>query len=168
LKRRVNEESLLALVFIRMPDAFVYYFLIRDRSTGRLVTSKRRATLAAIKSKGEPLLESQMAVDDSEVDAMGFLVSRSDGDGDPTGELWGEIRSLRLRAESREREAKQLNDGMDRERKLMLCAEGRELRNRSDRLQHLIQKRNERGLSQAIQKTAPTNEAGNRQFFKPE
>ena len=52
-----------------MPDAFVYYFLIRDRSSGKLVSSKRRATLDAIKSKGEPLLESQMAVDDSEVDA---------------------------------------------------------------------------------------------------
>jgi hypothetical protein len=132
-----------------MPDAFVYYFLIRDRSTGRLVSSKRRATLEAIKIRGEPILESQMAVDDSEVDAMGFLVSRSVG-GDPADEVWGEIRSLRLRAGSREREAKQLDEGTDRERKLILCEEIRELRNRADRLQQLIHGKSSRASAQAI------------------
>ena len=89
-----------------MPDAFVYHFLIHDRSTGKLVSSRRRATLAAIKGIGEPLLESRMAVDDSEVDAMGFLVARSVDGADPTGEVWGEIRSLKLRADSRERQVK--------------------------------------------------------------
>lgn len=127
-----------------MPDAFVYYFLIRDRSTGKLVSSKRRATLEAIKGLGEPLLESQMAVDDSEVDAMGFLATRSVDGSDPTGELWGEIRSLKLRAESREREAEQLIDGVQRERILILCAESRELRNRANRLQDLIQRQGDR------------------------
>ena len=39
-----------------MPDAFVTYFLIHDRSTGKLVSSKRRATLDAIKGLGEPLV----------------------------------------------------------------------------------------------------------------
>jgi len=146
-----------------MPDAFVYHFLIRDRATGRLVSSKRRATLEAIKSKGEPVLESRMAVDDSEVDALGFLV-RSVGGADPTGELWGEIRSLRLRADSREREAKPLNDSTDRERKLILCAQSQELRNRADRLQQLIGKQSE----QAIYKVASANEAQLSQFFKPE
>jgi hypothetical protein len=121
-----------------MPDALVYFFLMRDRSSGWLVRSKRPATLEAIKSRGEPLLESEMAVDDSEVDASGFLVGRSVGGEDPTDELWGEIRSLRLRARSRERETEQLNDGADRERKLILDAESRELRNRADRLQQLI------------------------------
>jgi hypothetical protein len=121
-----------------MPDAFVYFFLMRDRSSGRLVRSKRRATLEAIKSKGEALLESEIAVDDSEIDASGFLVGRSVGGEDPTDELWGEIRSLRLRAGARERETEQLNDGADRERKLILDAESRELRNRADRLQGRI------------------------------
>jgi len=69
-----------------MPDAFVYYFLVRDRTTGKVVSSKRRATLEAIKNKGEPLMESQMAVDASEVDATGFL-SRSIGGAEPTDEL---------------------------------------------------------------------------------
>ena len=150
-----------------MPDAFVYYFLIRDRSTGRLDSTKRRATLEAIESKGEPLLESKMAVDDSEVDAMGFLV-RSVGGEDPTDELWGEIRSLRLRADSREREAKRLNDGTDRERKLILSEESQELRNRADRLQQLMQSRRERATGQAIYKVASAGEVWTSEFFKPE
>ncbi len=97
-------------IILTMPDAFVYYFLIRDRSSGRLVSSKRRATLEAIKSKGEPMWESRMAVDDSELDATGFLVSRADRGSDPMDELWSDIRSLRLRADSRDREAKQLSE----------------------------------------------------------
>ena len=151
-----------------MPDAFVYYFLIRDRSTGMLVSSNRRATLAAIKNKGVPLLESQMAVDDSELDATGFLVGRSVGGSAATDELWGEIRSLRLRADSRDREARQLNDGVDRERKLLLGAEIAELRNRADRLQQLIQKHNDRASGQGIYKAVPATYAGKSQFFKPE
>jgi hypothetical protein len=150
-----------------MPDVFVYYFLIRDRATGMPVSSKRRATLGAIESKGEPLLESKMAVDDSEVDALGFLV-RSVGCGDPADELWGEIRSLKLRADSREREAKRLNDVTDRERKLILCEESRELRNRADRLRQLIQSRSERASGEANYQVAPAGEARVSQFFKPE
>jgi hypothetical protein len=150
-----------------MPDVFVYYFMTRDRATGMPVSSKRRATLEAIESKGEPLLESKMAVDGSEVDAMGFLV-RSVGAGDPIGELWGEIRSLRLRADSREREAKRLSDGADRERKLVLCEESQELRNRADRLQQLIQSRSERASGQAPYKVASDSEARISEFFKPE
>lgn len=150
-----------------MPDAFVYYFLIRDRSTGRLVSSKRRATLEAIKSKGEPLLESKMAVDDSEVDALGFLV-RSVGGNDPTDELWGEIRSLRLRADAREREAKPLNDDTDRERKLVLCAESLELRNRADRLQKLIHRHSERSSGKASYQVPSAGEAHISEFFKRE
>lgn len=148
-----------------MPDAFVYYFLIRDRSSGKLVSSKRRATLDAIKSLGEPLLESQMAVDGSEVDAMGFLLARSVDGSDPTAEVWGEIRSLKLRADSREREAAQLSDGAQRERRLILCAESRELRNRANRLQDLLQR--QRSSGEAIYQAAPSRMETSR-FFKPE
>jgi hypothetical protein len=137
-----------------MPDAFVYCFLIRDRASGRLVSSKRRATLEAIKSRGEPLLESEMTVDDSEVDASGFLIGRSVGGEDPADEQWGEIRSLRLRAGSRERETKQLSEVTDRERKLILGAESHELRNRADRLQQLIHTPSERTSGQALQTVA--------------
>lgn len=150
-----------------MPDALVYYFLIRDRASGRLVSSKRRATLDAIRSRGEPLLESEMTVDNSEVDADGFLIGRSVGRGDPIDELWGEIRSLRLRARAREREAKQLSDPSDRERKLILGAESRELRSRADRLQRLVQTSG-RAIDQVPQTVAPYSEAGKSEFFKPE
>jgi hypothetical protein len=149
-----------------MPDAFVYYFLVRDRTTGKLVSSKRRATLEAIKNKGEPLMESQMAVDASEVDAAGFL-SRSVGGADPTDELWGEIRSLRLRADSREREAKQLPEGSERERQLILWAESRELRGRAERLQQLIQAGNKQAFAPARQKSLLSNEPSTESdFFK--
>jgi hypothetical protein len=151
-----------------MPDAFVYYFLIRDRSSGRLVSSKRRATLEAIKSRGEPLLESEMTVDDSEVDAGGFLVGRSVGGVDPADELWGESRSLRLRAGSRERETKQLSERTDDARKLVLRAESRELRNRADRLQQLIHTSSERTPGQAPQTVVAYSGAGKSEFFKPE
>ena len=151
-----------------MPDAFVYYFLIRDRSSGRLVSSKRRATLEAIKSRGEPLLESEMTVDDSEVDASGFLIGRSPDGLGPADVLWGEIRSLRLRAASRERQAKQLRQGADGERKLILHAESRELRNRADRLQQLIHTACESGAEHSLCAAAPYKESGKAEFFKPE
>jgi hypothetical protein len=151
-----------------MPDAFVYYFMIRDRSSGRLVSSKRRATLEAIQSKGEPLWESRMAVDESELDATGFLVSRADSGSDPMDELWSDIRSLRLRADSRDRDAQQLSETTHREQKLTLCAESRELRNKADRLQQLIYAKSNRGSEQAIQKPARAAAMGESEFFKPE
>ena len=150
-----------------MPDAFVYYFLIRDRSSGTLISSKRRATLEAIKSKGEPLWESRLAVDDSELDATGFLVSRADSGSDPMDELWSDVRSLRLRADSRDREARQLSE-IHREKKLTLYAESRELRNTADRLQLLIYANSNRASGQAIQKAARAAEMGESEFFKPE
>jgi len=149
-----------------MPDAFVYYFLVRDRTTGKVVSSKRRATLEAIKNKGEPLMESQMTVDASEVDATGFLC-RSIGGADPADELWGEIRSLRLRADSREREARQLPEASDRERKLILCAESRELRGRAERLQQFIQAGNKQASAPAGQNPLLANESSAKSdFFK--
>jgi hypothetical protein len=151
-----------------MADALVYYFLMRDRSTGRLVSSKRRATLEAIKSRGEPLWESAMTVDDSEVDAGGFLTGRVVDGSDPADEVWGEIRSLRLRADSRDREARRLNDPSDRERKLTLCAESRELRTRAERLQEIIRTPSNRSPDLALSTIAPYYEAGKRHFFKPE
>jgi hypothetical protein len=151
-----------------MPDAFVYYFLVRDRSSGTLVSSKRRATLEAILSRGEPLWESRIAVDDSELDATGFLVSRADRGSDPMDELWSDIRSLRLRADSRDREAKQLSETTQREQKLTLCAESRELRNKADRLQQLIYAKGKRTSEPALQKVARAAEMGNSEFFKPE
>ncbi|HEY2779139.1 MAG TPA: hypothetical protein VGI90_00075 [Steroidobacteraceae bacterium] len=141
---RVNEDSPFALknrgnektpdIGASMADICVYYFSVRDRMTGKIVCTKRRATLEAIRFKGEPVMESQLVVDTSELDEGGFLV-RSDvaSHGD---ELWGEIRSLRLRAGSRQ-EQLQLEEEVKEDRRALLRAEITELRRRADRLEQL-------------------------------
>ena len=119
-----------------MADICVYYFSVRDRHTGKLGCSKRRATLEAIRILGEPVMESQLVVDSSEVDASGFLAGRNDI-GTYIDELWCEIRSLRLRARSRASEARALGDS-DTERRQLLCTESLELMTRANRLHQLI------------------------------
>ncbi len=118
-----------------MADTYVYCFIIVNQRTGQSVLSQRRATLEAIKrSCGEPVLESQMEVDLSEIDSGGFLV-RSVGGSHPTDQLWGEIRSLYLRAASRDQEALQLDEHTDGPRKQTLILESRELRREAASLQ---------------------------------
>jgi hypothetical protein len=119
-----------------MADICVYYFSIRDRTTGQLRHSKRRATLAAIRGLGEPVEESRLVVDSAEVDTGGFLVSRQEI-GSYADELWCEIRSLRLRAESRALEAKQLGES-EAGRRQLLCSESLELMMRANRLHRLV------------------------------
>jgi hypothetical protein len=119
-----------------MTDIYVYYFSVRDRTTGKVGSSKRRATLEAIKCLGEPILESRLVVDSSEVDARGFLVNQQDLSSSVDA-IWGEIRSLRLRAKSRAAEAEQLGES-DPERRLILCSESLELMTRAARLHQLV------------------------------
>ena len=118
-----------------MADAYVYYFTILDRLSGKTVRSKRLATLDAIKGTGEPVMETQTTVDQTELDSDGFLVGRSVGGSDPGDELWGEIRSLILRATSRDREALELDESTDGRLKYLLSVESRELRNQARQLQ---------------------------------
>ena len=118
-----------------MADAYVYYFTVLNVRTGERDLSKRRATLEAIKRTGEPVMDSQIVVDPTELDSSGFLVGRSVGGSHPTDELWGEIRSLKLRAASRDREAQQLDDNTEGSWKYMLSVESRELRSQAIRLQ---------------------------------
>jgi hypothetical protein len=117
-----------------MADAYVYYFTVLDESTGHRVRSKRLATLETIKGRGEPVMETQTTVDETELDDGGFLVGRSVGLR-LTDELWGEIRSLNLRAASRDREALELDERTDGRLKYLLSVESRELRNQAKRLQ---------------------------------
>jgi len=117
-----------------MADAYVYYFTVLDESTGHRVRSKRLATLETIKGRGEPVMETQTTVDETELDDGGFLVGRSVGLR-LTDELWGEIRSLNLRAASRDREALKLDERTDGRLKYLLSVESRELRNQAKRLQ---------------------------------
>jgi hypothetical protein len=118
-----------------MADAYVYYFTNLDISTGKTVLSKRLATLEAIKGRGEPVMETQTTVDQTELDSDGFLVGRSVGGSDPGDELWGEIRSLILRATSRDREALELDESTEGRLKYLLSVESRELRNQARQLQ---------------------------------
>jgi hypothetical protein len=117
-----------------MTDMYVYYFTRRDGAAGENVRSTRLATLEAIKGKGEPVMESQTVVDHTELDRDGFLI----GFGNSThaiDDLWSQIRSLKLRAESRDIEALSLNESTEGERKYMLQLESRELRDQAQRLQ---------------------------------
>jgi hypothetical protein len=54
-------------------DVHVYYFLVWDRMAGEYMLFARPATLEAIAGKGEPVLESKVVVDHTELDAEGFL-----------------------------------------------------------------------------------------------
>ena len=119
----------------RMADAYVYFFTALDRSSGKLARSTRLATLAAIKSRGKPIMDTQTTVDETELDAAGFLVGRSVGGSVPGDEMRGEIRSLNLRATSRDREALKLNDSTDGAPKYLLRVESRELRRQAGQMQ---------------------------------
>jgi hypothetical protein len=116
-----------------MTDVYVYYFL-RD---GGKSMSKRRATLDTIKERGEPVMESQLVVDHTEVDSNGFLIGGVDNQSQPLDEHWSQIRSLERRAASRDIEAQDLSESTDGNRKYNLRLESRELRNQARKLQQL-------------------------------
>jgi hypothetical protein len=63
-------------------DVHIFYFMIWDRATGGNVLFARPATLEAIMGRGEPVLESQMVVDHTDLDANGFLITGA-GDDSP-------------------------------------------------------------------------------------
>jgi hypothetical protein len=110
-----------------MTDTYVYHFLRLCRSNGQSILSRRRATLKAIKSIGEPVMESQIVVDHTEVDSDGFLIGEVSGDS-PMDELWAQIRSLEKRANSRDTEALAMDESTNGAMKYMLRLESRELR----------------------------------------
>src|ERR1700719_5162171 len=118
-----------------MSDVYVYYFMRRGPA-GENILSKRRATLEAIKSKGEAVMESQVVVDHTEVDGNGFLIGGVGGDSNPMDELWAQIRSLERRANSRDSEALTLNESAEGDRIYLLRLESRELRNQAQQLRN--------------------------------
>jgi hypothetical protein len=120
-----------------MADVYVYCFIGGDGSTEGNCQSRRRATLEAIKAIGDPIMESQIVVDDAELDSSGFFRSSVANDSDPTENARNEIKSLHLRASARDSEARILTDGdaADAARKYMLQLESRELRKQAKKLQ---------------------------------
>jgi hypothetical protein len=127
-----------------LTDAYIYYFMVRDGVTGEIALSQRRATLAAIKRIGEPVMESQIVADITEIDPDGFAIGDASDGSPPTGDVTSEIRSLQLRADSRDSKALTLNDTTDGEDKYMLQLESRELRSQARKLH------NARGASTAV------------------
>jgi hypothetical protein len=118
-----------------MTDVYVYYFLRSHGPAGEKSLSKRRATLATITLMGgEPVMESQIVVDHTEVDGNGFLIGGADSESHPADDSWAQIRSLERRAHSRDCEAMLMNEGTDGARKYMLSLESRELRSQAKQL----------------------------------
>ena len=117
-----------------MADVYVYRFTGWDGPTESDVRS-RRATLETIKEIGTPLMESQIVVDDGELDADGFFRGSVANDSDPTEDLTNEINSLNLRAAARDGEALNLDEASAGARKYMLQLESRELRKQAQTMQ---------------------------------
>jgi hypothetical protein len=116
-----------------MSDVYVYHFMRRGPA-GENILSKRRATLETIKGKGEAVMESQIVVDQTEVDGNGFLIGGVDNESHPMDELWAQIRSLERRANSRDSEALTLNESDEGARIYLLRLESRELRKQAQTL----------------------------------
>jgi hypothetical protein len=114
-----------------MTDVFVYYFMRRSVSGGEESLSKRRATLETIQGKGEAVMQSQHIVDHTEVDGNGFVIGGASNESHRVDELWPQIRSLELRAKSRDGEALKIVEGTESARKQILQLESLELRNQA-------------------------------------
>jgi hypothetical protein len=116
-----------------MTDVYVYNFNAGNEPASQRSSPMRFATLAAIKNIGTPILESQLVVDHSELGDDGFLLRFGDGL-NQIDDLWTQIRSLNLRATSRDTEALSLIEGGDGPRRYLLSLESRELRREAQRL----------------------------------
>jgi hypothetical protein len=108
-----------------MADVCVYYFMRHGAPGDKAVLSQRRATLETIKYRGDAVLQSRRIVDHSEVDDNGFLIGGASDKSHP--ELWPEIRSLELRAKSRDDEVLKIEGSTASARKQRLQRESLEL-----------------------------------------
>jgi hypothetical protein len=108
-----------------MCDVYIYYFKTSNGPNGKKILSKRPATLDAIKGRGEPVMESQIVVDHTELDADGFLLAAIGNDSNAIDDIAAQIWSLEVRAASRDNAALA---SADRIEQYMLSLESRELR----------------------------------------
>ena len=116
-----------------MTDVYVYHFMA-EGPDGRPKLSTQSATLDAIKGRGEPVMESQIVVDHTELNANGFFVAAHGGGSYAVNSLTAQIRSIELRAVSRDRVALTLDEGTDGKDIYMLSLESRELRGQAKKL----------------------------------
>jgi hypothetical protein len=116
-----------------MCDVYIYYFKTSNGPDGKNILSTRPATLEAIKGRGEPVMESQIVVDHTELDADGLLVAAIGNDSNAVDHIAFQIRSLAVRAASRDKAALASADGIER---YMLSLESRELRKQARELKN--------------------------------
>src|ERR1700722_8749131 len=116
-----------------MTDVYIYNYMVRDAPRGESRLSNRPATLKAIKGRGRPLMETQLVVDHTEVDGDGFFIL-TDGNSNAVNDIAAQIRSVELRAASRDSEALKLNETSEGKDKYMLSLESRELRGQARKL----------------------------------
>jgi len=114
-----------------MCDVYIYYFKTSNDPDGKNILSRRPATLEAIKGRGEPVMESQIVVDHTELDADGFLVAAIGTDSHAIDDFAFQIWSLEVRAASRDSAALATADRIER---YMLSLESRELRKQARNL----------------------------------
>jgi hypothetical protein len=117
-----------------MADVYVYRFTGWGGPTAADFR-RLRATLETIREIGDPIMESQIVVDDAELDCNGFFCGSVANDSDPTEDLAHEINSLNLRADARDSEALNLDEASAGAQKYMLQLESRELRKQAHKLQ---------------------------------
>ena len=115
-------------------DAYVYRFKLLNGIDNEGPDDNRRATLDTLKGKGDPVMESQTIVDQSELDHEGFFASNSGNESQSVDNVTAEIKSLGLRSKSRDFEARDLVGNDDGQRKYMLQLESRELVKQAKRL----------------------------------
>jgi hypothetical protein len=73
-------------------------------------------------------MQSQQIVDHTELDANGFVIGGPGNESKSVDELWPQIRSLELRAKSRDTEGLKIPEGTESARKRVLQQESLELR----------------------------------------
>ena len=128
-------------------DAYVYRFKGLNGIGREGPDDNRRATLDTLKGMGDPVMESQTIVDQSELDQEGFFASNSSNESPSVGNVTAEIKSLGLRSKSRDFEARDLVDLCDGQRKYMLQLESRELVKQAKRLTGELEEMEARTLS---------------------
>ena len=116
-----------------MSDVYIYHFIPMNGEEREKPFSTRRGTLAAIKGRGEPVMETQIVVDHTELDQEGFLAARDGNDSNELDGVASEICSLEKRAASRDTAALASTDGIER---YMLSLESSELRKQARALKN--------------------------------
>jgi hypothetical protein len=117
-----------------MSDAYVYFFKVWNPQGCGYTVSERPATLETINGMGEAIMESQIVVDDTELDFAGNYVASNEEGSYVVDALSGQIWSLEVRAASRDVEAMAMDETTKGQDKYMLSLESRELRSQARKL----------------------------------